>query len=192
MEHLDGKALALIRDHRVNSEFRVKLIATIEACKDRGVFMVPFFVNRTPWQQAELYRRSRKTSVINVIIRNLADAKACYLAHVLEEVGPQKSGNWATNALPGHSWHQWGEAADCYVRGAEGRPVWDAGHEGYEIYAEEAEKQGLTSGHRWKSKDSVHIQLNPEEVGEVYTLIEIDNEMFKRYGDNIKWNGCSE
>ena len=45
--------------------------------------------------------------------RNWPAQKANFLASVLDGVGPQH-GPHVTNALPGLSWHQWGEAVDCF------------------------------------------------------------------------------
>jgi hypothetical protein len=42
-----------------------------------------------------------------------------------ERAGPS-DGPWATNALPGQSWHQYGEAVDCFLVDAQGHAVWES------------------------------------------------------------------
>lgn len=54
------------------------------------------------------------------------------------------------------SMHELGAAADIVSKSR----MWDW-PSFYEALAEEAEKIGLTSGHRWKRVDSVHVQAVP-------------------------------
>jgi len=78
----------------------------------------------------------------------------------------------STKALPGNSWHQWGEAVDC-------DPVHNRG-----IYGEEARRLGLTCGDRWAGlHDPRHVQLRPESSPRAngMTWPIIDAEMQKRF-----------
>ena len=64
-------------------------------------------------------------------------------------VGPQK-GDPVTNAIPGLSWHQWGEAVDCFWV-VNNKAVWDLetvvnGLNRFMVYANEAKKLGLDAG----------------------------------------------
>src|SRR6185369_14731386 len=96
-------------------------------------------------------------------IASLRDQGAPFLAHCLESVGPQ-SGDPVTNAIPGLSWHQWGEAMDC-VWIVDGAAEWSTtrkvnGVNGYRAYANEAVRLGLTAGGFFRSlKDWPHVQL---------------------------------
>jgi len=125
--------------------------------------MKPCDTLRDPYTQARLWRQSRSKAVIQKKIKELKEKGAPFLAHCIESVGPQ-SGPHVTNAIPGLSWHQWGEAVDCYWS-AKGKVVWDqnlkiAGVNGYQAYAEEAKKLGLNSGYYWsKLKDVPHVQF---------------------------------
>ncbi len=56
----------------------------------------------------------------------------------------------------GISMHRYGAAADILSKSR----MWDW-PEFYVALCEEAEKIGLTSGHRWKRVDSVHVQALP-------------------------------
>lgn len=68
---------------------------------------------RDPFEQAKLWRQSRSIEEILAAIDELRSVGAPFLAHCLESVGPQH-GDPVTNAPPGYSWHQWGEAVDCF------------------------------------------------------------------------------
>lgn len=160
-------------------EFRDKALLVIENCRKRGIEMRPFFTLRGPTIQAKLWRQSRSIQEIDRAVKNLRK-DAPFLANILQEAGPQY-GKWATNALPGQSWHQWGEAIDCYVLNTLGQAVWSSQHAGYNIYAEEVLKLGLTAGHSWKNRDSVHVQLISKSVRELHTWAQIEEEMKKRY-----------
>lgn len=114
---------------------------------------------------------------------------APFLAEVLKSIGPQY-GRWATNALPGQSWHQHGLAVDCFLLDGNGHAVWDAGNEGYRIYAEEAVKLGLVAGYFWKPRrDAVHVQKPKGKVLDQFTWQQLDvlmQEKFSNYNGKGK------
>jgi peptidoglycan L-alanyl-D-glutamate endopeptidase CwlK len=164
-------------------KFRALLEKTIAETASAGFVMVPYETERSVSGQAIYWRRSRSSSVIKAALNKFRTNDAHYLADVLEGVGSQ-SGTWATNALPGLSWHQWGLACDLY---------WDANGdlpggiewnktEGYVAFANAARKNGLTSGHFWRSRDSVHVQL-PVEFQPMLTLAQVSKAMQERYGE---------
>lgn len=144
----------------------------------RGYVLEPFFTLRDPWEQARLWRQSRGSQEIAAKIELMRERGQFWLAQVLSSVGPQ-SGPWATNATPGHSFHQWGEAVDFY---------WDLGGEAsweghaYYVLGEEAARLGLCSGLFWKSQDKVHAQLRRGRVKELYSRVEINRTMQERFG----------
>jgi hypothetical protein len=155
-------------------------------CKARGYEMRPYFTLRTPEEQAKLWRQSRTGQEIEARIQDLEAKGAPYLARVIREAGPQ-NGAKVTNAIPGLSWHQWGEAMDCFWL-VDGGAEWSTrrkidGHNGYAIYAEEAERLGLTAGGHWQSfKDWPHVQLRADSnPGKQFSLAEIDAEMMRRF-----------
>jgi len=160
-------------------EFREKVEHLLENCRHQGVIMEPYCTLRDPYTQARLWRQSRSTAVIQKKIYELKENGAPFLAHCIESVGPQ-SGPHATNAIPGLSWHQWGEAIDCYWS-VKGSPVWDNlscinSINGYQVYAKDATKLGLTAGHFWsRFKDSPHIQYrNHSNPLQIYSFDQID------------------
>lgn len=155
------------------------LVRNVE--KHHRVVVVGYFMARDPWTQAKLWRRSRTTVEVQRGLRRLEHLKLPFLRSVLEEVGPQASGPWATNALPGLSWHQWGEATDYYVVGPDGSPVWDEDDRGYLVLAEEAARLGLTSGYFWRNQDAGHVQEKRAEVHHVHSWSRIDQQMKARW-----------
>lgn len=168
-------------------EFRDLVKATLSDCKAAGVDMVPYFTIRTPLVQAKLWRQSRTTSQIRDKIQQLRDASADFLADCIEEAGPQ-NGPRVTGAIPGLSWHQWGEAVDCFwkVNGkAEWSPEVSGSKNGYRIYAHLGTQRGLIAGGYWQSlRDWPHLQLrqadSPLEAG--LSLTKIDEIMRERFG----------
>ena len=158
-------------------EFRDKLRQVIELCAKDDFFLVPFYTKRSLQDQAKLWRQSRSGPEVHNKIVQLNIDGAQYLADIIENVGPQY-GRWATNAIPGLSWHNWGLACDCYVLD-KNAAVWDSAHPGYASYAKHAQTLGLTAGHNWKSQDSVHVQGTSLGVINKYTLPQINDHFLE-------------
>lgn len=152
-------------------------------CEKRGHILRPFFTVRDVYEQAKLWRQSRPWPQIEAAINDLTREGTVWLAGVLESVGPQ-SGKWATNALPGQSWHQHGKAVDCFVLNQEtNTAIWDSKHEGYRLYAKEAVTLGLDAGYYWQRRDAVHVQKAAGRVMDRYSWAELDKLMQERFGD---------
>ncbi len=142
-------------------EFKAKVVQTLLNCSFQHVTMIPFITLRTPQRQGQLWCQSRTEEQISQAAYVLIRSGAPYLAKCID-VSMATRGKWATNALPGDSWHQYGEAVDCFVS-EDGKAVWDAEDPRYEIYAKAAEALGLTAGKRWPHfPDAVHIQASKE------------------------------
>ncbi|MBO9701968.1 MAG: M15 family metallopeptidase [Sporocytophaga sp.] len=168
-------------------EFRDKVNILLQNCLNRGVQMRPNETLRDPYIQAKYWRQSRPIEQIQQKIATLKNQNANFLASCIEKVGPQH-GDHVTNAIPGLSWHQWGEAIDCYWV-VDNRAVWDTktivnGLNGYMVYADEAVKLGLDAGYFWHSfQDIPHVQLRKESNPSlVYSLVEIDKTMKNKFG----------
>lgn len=170
-------------------EFREKVIGVLTQCRAAGHELRPFFTLRGTVEQSRLWRQSRPIEEIEAAAEMLRREGAGRLAQILLEVGPQ-AGKWATNALPGQSWHQWGEAVDCVVIES-GHAVWatrlrrngeDLGPQpGYLAYAEAARAAGLDAGYWWKNVDAVHVQARTATVRSLYSWAQMEDEMFKRF-----------
>ena len=170
----------------LNPDFRETVKQVLIICAKQGVEMRPYFTIRDPWKQAKLWRQSRSIEEITQAIANLEGNGASFLAHILRSVESQY-GLPVTNALPGLSWHQWGEALDCYwyqngvaewsirkkIRIKDGREI-----NGYRLYGEQAVANGIISGGFWPGLvDWVHIQQRTKSVLHYYTWAEVDTEM---------------
>lgn len=163
-----ARDLSLLRDD-FEADAR-QLIADV--LRVDGWTMRSFFTRRSPWEQARLWRQSRGSAEIHRAVAQLEREGAPFLANVILSVGPQH-GRWATNALPGQSWHQWGEALDCFAL-VDGRAVWSRQHPAYRAYAERAREMGLTAGFFWRRQDAVHVQRTSGTVRAKWTWPEID------------------
>lgn len=166
-------------------EFRGIVIELLSKCEEKGVKMVPCETLRSPFLQASYWRQSRNDEKTIAAISRLKEQGADFLAYCVERAATKK-GPKITNALPGYSWHQWGEAIDCFWE-INGKAIWDMtilsnGVNGYEVYANEAKKLGLDAGFFWKSiKDAPHVQYQEyDSPADVYTIAEI-NEMMKDF-----------
>lgn len=175
--------------HILNSllpDFKEKIEIVLGNCLNRGVEMRPNEGLRDPLKQARYWRQSRTTEEIRTKILQLRNKDSNFLADCLESVGPQY-GDHVTDAIPGLSWHQWGEAIDCYWV-VNGRASWDLnlvinGLNGYMVYADEARNLGLNAGYFWRRfKDAPHIQLRDENSpAKLYSYPEIDHIMETRF-----------
>lgn len=167
-------------------EFRTKAEQLIENCFARGVEMRPYFAIRTPKEQGALWRQSRSYEEVIAKIRELRAQGCDYIANAIELAGAQH-GPHVTNAIPGLSWHQWGEACDFFWV-VDGKANWSTdqiinGLNGYKVLAEEAAKLGMDAGGLWNSfKDWPHVQLRSASSPlKIMSLKDIDNEMVKLY-----------
>jgi peptidoglycan LD-endopeptidase CwlK len=170
----------------LDQRFRMGVIALIQNCLSRGVEMRPNEGLRAPAQQARYWRQSRSREEINRKINELRSSGADFLSNCIEQVGPQH-GPHVTNAIPGYSWHQWGEALDCFWV-VDDRAVWDLktevnGVNGYMVYASEAKKLGMDAGYYWHSfRDAPHVQFRKEaNPAAVFSLSDINRIMAERF-----------
>ena len=168
-------------------ELRSQAITLIEKCRARGIEMRPYETLRTPLEQGKIWRQSRTTQEVHAMIAKLRNDGAEFLAFCIESVGPQ-SGRHVTDAPPGLSWHQWGEAFDSFWV-VNGDAEWSSGRKinglnGYQVYAQEAKQMGLTPGGLWSNfKVWPHVQLKPaRSPRDVLSLTDIDKIMKERFG----------
>lgn len=162
--------------------FKAKAVLLIKECAKQGIKMVPYFGLRSPREQAKLWKQSRSAPEVAAGVNKLRDGGAPWLANILQST-PANPGKHVTNALPGMSWHQWGEALDCY-REISGKPNWDA--KNYAEYADIAETAAiaLTAGGHWPNlKDWPHVQLRPQAGPQsLYSYATIDARMKEMWG----------
>lgn len=167
--------------------FRARLQDVIGDLRAEGIELRLTTGLRPPAEQARLWRQSRSREEIEAAIRHLKQAGAYYLAEVLEAAGPCH-GPPVTRALPGLSWHQWGEAAD-FVWIVDGVAEWSPTRivnrdNGYLALARAAEAGGLEPGGRWtRLPDWPHVQKRgaPSPLAAGMALAVIDREMRARF-----------
>jgi hypothetical protein len=164
------------------TEFRDRVVDLLARCANEGLRLHPFSGLRSVTEQSELYRKGRSIGVIEESARKLRDWGASYLADSLISVGPQEGARKVTQALPGASWHQWGEALDCCIIGKDGKLVWDGDDPRYVTYGRIAIECGLEAGVFWKFKDAVHVQLQKQPVKALYQWPDIDRLMKQKFG----------
>ena len=171
----------------LDSFFMEKHLALVTMCNNEGINLVTFFTTRDPWTQAKLWRQDKTSEHISKAIEFLKDEKAFFLADVLNSVGVQY-GRWATDCLPGQSYHQLGLASDNCIK-VGNKFIWNEDDEFfylYDRYSEIAESLGLTCGHTWKKKDSYHIQLGKGDLVDTYGWAGLDQIM------KVKWQRRSQ
>jgi peptidoglycan L-alanyl-D-glutamate endopeptidase CwlK len=160
-------------------ELREKAAIIQQACKEAANFdLLIYCTFRSLEEQARLWRQSRSRQEINQKQDSLANLGFTFLAGILEEVGPQY-GDHVTNAAPGESWHNYGEAFDaCPVLNGKlawnylkAKPYWDA-------YGEAVKQAGLYWAGYWANfREYPHAQLRsggnplkllkPQEVNKI-------------------------
>lgn len=170
----------------LSDEFKPLAENLIWQCKQNGVMMTPMETLRSPFLQATYWCQSRSEEEIQNTIKRLLENEAPFLAACLSNA-ERRSGPRITNALPGYSWHQWGEAMDCFWE-VNGKACWDMamlldGINGYYVYATEAKMLGLEAGYFWVNiKDGVHVQLRSAgSPFDLYGLKEINDCMEYMY-----------
>lgn len=159
-------------------------------CAAKGVRIQAYFTLRTPQQQAALWRQSRTASQVAAGIAKLRAQGCGFLADCIDKAGPS-SGAWATNALPGYSWHNWGMAVDSMILNPQGHAVWGSNSEnaadralaqnGLKVLAAEAVALGLTAGYNFSTPDMDHVQLPAKEVPDTYLPSDVNEQMAARF-----------
>lgn len=154
----------------LNPEFAKKAEDLLDALQNRGYTFQPTSGLRTLESQAKLWRQSRTKDVIYAEMERLRSLDCNYLADVIANVGPQY-GAHVTNAIPGLSTHNWGEAMDVIsVPRTKDDTIY------YKKLADQAVKMGLCAGYYFKSfPDQGHIQLQTKEILQRMTLKDVND-----------------
>jgi peptidoglycan L-alanyl-D-glutamate endopeptidase CwlK len=131
-------------------EFRTKVDSALAALANEGLRFKPYFTLRDPVVQAQLWRQSRSTEEVNQQIQELKDARCDFMIACFDKAGPS-SGPWRTNAIPGLSWHQYGEAVDCFLEDAQGSPIWES--KNYGRFGQVGDAHGMWWGGHFGDSD---------------------------------------
>lgn len=139
--------------------FRERISSLLDTLLSEGVVVRPYSGLRRPLEQAVLWSQSRTPLECELMARRLEEERAIFLAKVLRRAALIcVPGRWATNNLPGQSWHNFGLALDAHVVSEDGRAVWGPKHASYARYAELARSSGLFPGYDLARQDVVHVQ----------------------------------
>lgn len=145
--------------------FSDKISYLLEQLIAEGVVIRPYSGRRGALEQAVLWVQSRTPLEVELMARRLEEEHAPFLASSLRRaLAMRAAGRWATNNLPGQSWHNFGLAIDAHVVSEDGRAVWGPKHDSYRRYAEVARELGLWAGHDMPRQDVVHVQAHADTV----------------------------
>lgn len=141
----------------------------LHLCSERGVNVLIYNTTRSLETQAKYYRQGRTYLQIKDKINKMKKRGFFFLAEIIESVGAQMSNKKITNAAPGESFHNIGEAFDAVPLDKNGKAIWNTKHGHWPIMLEVGELLGLNCGGNWKRfKDYPHFQLrggsNPTRV----------------------------
>lgn len=139
---------------------------------------------RTPIEQAEIYTYGRTDAEIKEAITKLEGDNCIFLAGCLRSVSSRPTEKIRTKALPGNSWHHFGEAVDIMYIKDNGNALWNGSAAEYKLLAEVSRDLGLTSGYYFTFRDSVHVQMRRGSPIRFFrSLAEIDRQLAFRYGE---------
>jgi len=162
----------------LTDEFRETVGVLLAKLKEQGHTLVPYCTVRTPFEQARLWRQSRSSQQIATMTQRLRQQGAPRIAACIEAIGPCY-GKPVTNAAPGYSWHQYGEAVDCFLLDRDGHADWDSSAAGYIAYARTAKELGLRAGRDFG--DSPHVQLRHHEPHHDHSPSQLEDMLAERY-----------
>ena len=139
-----------------------KALIVQQACKEGAGFdLLIYCTLRTLEEQAQLFRQSRSRPEIDRKIDSFRSRGFGFLADIIESVGPCY-GKHVTNAAPGESWHNYGEAWDA-VPLVGGKPVWNylEAKQYWDAYGEAVRQAGMHWAGDWTTfREYPHAQLH--------------------------------
>ena len=145
----------------LHPEVKEKAEIVQQACKEAAGFDLLIYSTLRPLEeQAKLFRQSRSKAEIDLKCTKFRVRGFDFLADVIQSVGPCY-GNHVTNAAPGESWHNYGEAWDA-VPLVGGKPVWSYfdGKEMWNAYGEAVRQVGMHWAGDWtRFREYPHAQL---------------------------------
>lgn len=159
-------------------ETHEKCEQVIAGCKARGVDLLVYCTFRSLTDQAELFRHGRTSWEIRDALQNRRPDERLVKDLINAESIP---GARVTNALPGYSFHQYGEAFDAAPM-KNGKILWMQSSLEWQIYGDEVRKAGLFWAGDWKGifVEFPHSQLRAESNPlKVYTTEQAVAELTK-------------
>lgn len=102
---------------KLKSEFVYKFEDVLKEMRDSGYKVDVVSGFRSLEEQAKIWRKGRSTAEIERKIEELKKIDCAYLARLIADAGRQPGKMIVTYAIPGLSYHNWGEAIDVLVNG---------------------------------------------------------------------------
>lgn len=146
-----------------------------------------YCTDRTPEEQAGLFRQGRSGFLIDRKISAMIQQGFSRLAKILHDCPPQFQRQIVTEASPGESWHNWGAAFDA-VPIYKNHCEWDQLENGFYLpfFKDACQRIGLYWGESFG--DSPHFQLYPNGNALQYWLdqgktpAEIESMLLDKWG----------
>jgi peptidoglycan L-alanyl-D-glutamate endopeptidase CwlK len=139
---------------------RKKAKKVLAVCDEVGIDLLIYCTLRPLEEQARLFRQSRSWAEIKDKILTLRGRGLGFLADIIEAVGPCY-GDHVTNAAPGESYHNYGQAWDAVPLIA-GKPAWNylRAKPYWDAYGECVRQVGMIWAGDWVSfREYPHAQL---------------------------------
>lgn len=165
----------------LNPDFLVKVNQLLNNCAMLNILVRVVQGLRTPLEQAKLWRQGRDIDTIVQQIDSLSQSGATYLSQCLIQAGAQK-GPLVTKALPGLSWHNWGEAIDVMCFDSIGKPINAGTDPAYGAYQAQVKIVGLFPvGNMW-SWDAGHCQFRKDQSPlSSMSLKSVNDQLWAKY-----------
>lgn len=150
-------------------EFREKLEQLVRGIEKQKYEVKVIGGFRTLEQQAKAWKRGKSTTQINFLIDQLKANNAPYAASVFEkpEVPPQAT--WVSEEHI-FDYLLLGKAATLMINNV----IPNIYHAYNDLLEEEASKNGLVSGFRFKRHSSHHVRLEEPDLDDLYTMAQMD------------------
>lgn len=154
---------------KFHPEFREKLEKLIKSLEKQGHVVKVIGGYRTLEQQAKAWKQCKSPTRINFLIDQLESNGAPYSASIFrKQVLPPQS-TWMTEEHI-FDYQLLGKAATIMINNI----IPNIYHAYNDLLEEEAFKNGLVSGFRFKRNSSHHLRLDDKDLEDLYTMAEMD------------------
>lgn len=175
--YADSRDITLLKP-----EFQPKVKELISNLNKKGIYPFISSTLRGPGAQAVEYCKGRTIVSIKTEITKYRAQGLKMIPGYLEKANVSRAvSSKVTNALPGQSWHQHGEAVDFFFKTPEGKYEDNPKNPNWKILADEAKALGLFPGFYFeKFKDIPHVQFQ-SLPSPVMTLPALDQWLAKNF-----------
>jgi hypothetical protein len=150
-------------------EFREKLDQVVKNLEKQKYEVKVIGGFRTLKQQAKAWKRGKSVTQINFLIDQLKSNNAPYSASIFELPALPPQTTWISTEHI-FDYHLLGKAATLMINNV----IPNIYHAYNDLLEEEAFKNGLVSGFRFKRQSSHHIRLDEKDLEDLYTMAQMD------------------